>query len=87
MLKAKDKQASRGNWITFAIVLATTSEEALHMPGGVLTQFFNPVTAYAFLAFNLFTPPCFAAMGAMNAELGSRKWLGRTLLFQFSVAV
>ncbi len=70
---------------TFAIVLATASDEALHLPGGVLTQFFNPVTAYAFLAFNLFTPPCFAAIGAMNAELGSRKWLGRTLLFQFSV--
>ena len=24
--------------------------------------------------FNLFTPPCFAALGAMNAEMGSRKW-------------
>ena len=24
--------------------------------------------------FNLFTPPCFAAMGAMNSEIKSRKW-------------
>lgn len=24
--------------------------------------------------FNLFSPPCFAAMGAMNAELKSKKW-------------
>jgi ferrous iron transport protein B len=24
--------------------------------------------------FNLFSPPCFAALGAMNAELGDRKW-------------
>jgi ferrous iron transport protein B len=24
--------------------------------------------------FNLFTPPCFAALGAMNAELNDRKW-------------
>ncbi len=32
------------------------------------------VSAFAFMTFNLFTPPCFAAIGAMNAELGSRKW-------------
>jgi ferrous iron transport protein B len=24
--------------------------------------------------FNLFTPPCFAALGAMNSEIGDRKW-------------
>ena len=30
--------------------------------------------ALAYLMFNLFTPPCFAALGAMNAELGDRKW-------------
>ena len=33
------------------------------------------VAALAYLMFNLFSPPCFAAIGAMNAELGSRKWL------------
>ena len=32
------------------------------------------VAALAYLMFNLFTPPCFAAMGAMNAEIKSRKW-------------
>ena len=25
--------------------------------------------------FNLYTPPCFAALGAMNSEIKSRKWL------------
>ncbi len=30
--------------------------------------------ALAFLMFNLFTPPCFAAIGAMNAEIKDRKW-------------
>lgn len=70
---------------TFAILLLATSEEALHMPGGVLTQLFTPVTAYAFLVFNLFTPPCFAAIGAMNAELNDRKWLRKAVLFQLSV--
>ncbi len=32
------------------------------------------VAALAFLMFNLFTPPCFAAMGAMNSEIQDRKW-------------
>ncbi|MGV8979557.1 ferrous iron transport protein B [Clostridium sp.] len=70
---------------TFAVLLAVTSEDALHLPGGVLTQFFTPVTAFAYLVFNLFTPPCFAAIGAMNSEMGSKKWLFRALGFQFSV--
>jgi ferrous iron transport protein B len=70
---------------TFAVLLVVTSEEALHLPGGALTQFFTPVTAFAYLVFNLFTPPCFAAIGAMNSELGSKKWLFKALAFQFSV--
>ena len=32
------------------------------------------VAALAYLMFNLFTPPCFAALGAMNSEIKSRKW-------------
>ena len=32
------------------------------------------IAALAYLMFNLFSPPCFAAIGAMNAEMGSRKW-------------
>ena len=31
--------------------------------------------ALACLMFNLFTPPCFAAIGAMNSEMKDRKWL------------
>ncbi len=31
--------------------------------------------ALAYLMFNLFTPPCFAAIGAMNSEMKSKKWL------------
>ena len=33
------------------------------------------VAALAYLMFNLYTPPCFAAIGAMNAEMNSAKWL------------
>ncbi len=70
---------------TLSVLLAVASEEALHTSGGALAAMFTPVTAYAFLALNLFTPPCFAAMGAMNSELGSKKWLFRGLAFQLSV--
>ena len=33
------------------------------------------VAALAYLMFNLYTPPCFAALGAMNSEMRSAKWL------------
>ena len=41
--------------------------------------------ALAYLMFNLFTPPCFAAMGAMNSEMKSAKWLLGAIGFQFGV--
>ena len=43
------------------------------------------VAGLAFLMFNLFTPPCFAAIGAMNAEIKSKKWLWAGIGLQFSV--
>ncbi|MBO7387336.1 MAG: ferrous iron transporter B [Lachnospiraceae bacterium] len=33
------------------------------------------IAALAYLMFNLYTPPCFAALGAMNSEMKSQKWL------------
>ena len=42
-------------------------------------------SALAYLAFNLFTPPCFAAIGAMNSELGSKKWLAGAIAFQLAM--
>ena len=35
----------------------------------------SAAAALAYLMFNLFSPPCFAAIGAMNAEMKSAKWL------------
>ena len=35
----------------------------------------SKAAALAYLMFNLYTPPCFAAIGAMNAEMKSSKWL------------
>lgn len=43
------------------------------------------VAALAYLMFNLFTPPCFAAIGAMNSEMKSAKWLWAGIGFQLGV--
>lgn len=43
------------------------------------------VAGLAYLMFNLFTPPCFAAIGAMNSEIKSRKWLWAGIGLQFAV--
>ena len=43
------------------------------------------VAALAYLMFNLFTPPCFAAIGAMNSEMKSRKWLWGGIGLQMGV--
>ena len=43
------------------------------------------VAALAYLMFNLYTPPCFAAIGAMNAEMKSGKWLWGGIGLQLGV--
>ena len=45
----------------------------------------SSVAALAYLMFNLFTPPCFAAIGAMNAEMENKKWLWGGVGFQFGM--
>ena len=51
--------------------------ESLEMVGGggevAAIMAITKVAALAYLMFNLFTPPCFAAIGAMNAEIKSKK--------------
>ena len=43
------------------------------------------VAALAYLMFNLYTPPCFAAIGAMNAEMKSAKWVWGGIGLQLAV--
>jgi len=43
------------------------------------------IAALAYLMFNLYTPPCFAAIGAMNAEMKSAKWLWGGIGLQLAV--
>ena len=43
------------------------------------------VAALAYLMFNLFSPPCFAAIGAMNSEIKEKKWLFAGVGIQLAV--
>lgn len=43
------------------------------------------VAALAYLMFNLYTPPCFAAIGAMNSEMKSAKWFWGGIGLQFGI--
>ena len=45
----------------------------------------SSAAALAFLAFNLFSPPCFAAIGAMSGEIGDRKWFWSGIGLQFAI--
>ena len=67
---------------TLAVCFAMTNfidTDALELTGGedvvAATMGLTKVAALAYLMFNLFTPPCFAAIGAMRSEMKSAKWL------------
>ncbi len=61
-----------------------TDELALVGDGNVVatTMAITKVAALAYLMFNLYTPPCFAALGAMNSEMQSGKWLFGGIMLQ-----
>jgi ferrous iron transport protein B len=64
--------------------------EELEMLEGAGTQVagiiaITKVAALAYLMFNLYTPPCFAAIGAMNSEMKSAKWVFGAIGLQLGV--
>jgi ferrous iron transport protein B len=67
--------------------LAVNEEFELMQSGGGVEIFgITAVAGLAFLMCNLFTPPCFAAIGAMNSEIKSKKWLFAGIGLQFATA-
>ena len=67
---------------TLAVCFSITNfidTEELQLIGGAnevaAVMGLTKIAALAYLMFNLFSPPCFAAMGAMNSEMKSAKWL------------
>ena len=76
---------------TLAVVYGVTSfidtEELALMGGATEVAAIFGITkaaALACLMFNLFTPPCFAALGAMNSEMKDRKWFWAGVGLQFA---
>lgn len=63
-----------------------TDELALTGSGNIVatTMGITKVAALAYLMFNLYTPPCFAALGAMNSEMQSGKWLFAGICLQLA---
>lgn len=75
---------------TLAVVYGLTrfiDVDEFAMTGGAneiaITMGLTSVTALSYLFFNLFTPPCFAAIGAMNSEMQSKGWLWSAIGLQF----
>ena len=79
--------------VTYAITNFIDVDE-LVMTGGAnevaMAMGLTKAAALAYLTLNLFTPPCFAALGAMNAEMQDAKWfwggVGLQLITGYSVA-
>ncbi len=76
---------------TLAVCYAMTSfidtEELELVSGGnevAMIMGLTKVAALAYLMFNLYTPPCFAAIGALNSELKSGKWLTGAICLQLA---
>ena len=74
---------------TLAVVYGITNfidTEELALMGGAsevaATMGLTSAAALACLMFNLFTPPCFAAIGAMNSEMQDKKWLAGGICLQ-----
>lgn len=71
----------------FVITNFIDTEELVLVSGGnevAAIMGLTKVAALAYLMFNLFTPPCFAALGAMNSEMKSGKWLAGAIGFQLA---
>lgn len=64
----------------FEIDSIEVTRQAL-MTGAGLTS----VSALSYMAFNLFTPPCFAAIGAMNTEFDNKRWTLFAVALQLSI--
>lgn len=77
---------------TLAVCFSITNfidTEELALVGGsnevVAAMGITKVAALAYLMFNLYSPPCFAAIGAMNSEMKSGKWLWGGIGLQLGV--
>jgi ferrous iron transport protein B len=77
---------AKENIVATLAVIFLVSETTLSEPGlsNVIASVggLSAIAGLSFIIFNLFTPPCFATIGAMNAELQSKRLLAYTIGFQ-----
>ncbi len=66
--------------------LAEDVEEGSQIFKSGIFSFFTASSAYAFMVFNLFSAPCFGAIGAMKRELGESKKVLKVVTFQIVFA-
>ena len=59
-----------GTLYNFAGELSESGDEIWTM----IANDFGPIRAYSFMIFQLLCAPCFAAIGAIKREMGSKKW-------------
>ena len=78
---------------TFGVLLGSPeiTESGEEIWAILRSEIFTPVSAYAFLAFNLLCAPCVAAMGAIRREMNSWKWtafaIGYQCIFAYAIAL
>lgn len=78
---------------TFGVLLGSPeiTESGEEIWAILRSEIFTPVSAYAFLAFNLLCAPCVAAMGAIKREMNSWKWtalaIGYQTIFAYAIAL
>jgi ferrous iron transport protein B len=69
---------------------AEVSEEGEEIWGAFASQF-TVLSAYTFLLFNLYCPPCFAAIGAIKREMNNARWtlfaVGYQLAWGYALAL
>jgi ferrous iron transport protein B len=85
-LIAKEAVVSSLAVINNVAELSETTNPAIILSGTGLFGFFTPASAYAFMVFNLFSAPCFGAIGAMKKEFISNKKVILAVLFQTGLA-
>ena len=81
-----------GNWQSaVATITGLLAKENIVSTFGVISELFNPLSAYSFMIFNLLCAPCVAAMGAIKSEMKSAKWtlfaVGYQTGFAYSISL
>ncbi len=74
--------------VCFSITNFIDTDELALVGGGsevAAVMGLSKAAALAYLMFNLYTPPCFAAIGAMRSEMKSAKWLWGGIGLQLTI--